>query len=98
MRWMAYIWYSDGLHVIFMVNLKVFFFFFMSLLVHFTSIYHTCKTKIEIGKICNMKIIYEKIYYREKKQPRFGFQKGISGKSGVVLYSGQHGVYCIYKQ
>ncbi len=47
-----------------------------------------------------MKIIYEKIYYRERKkqQPRFGFQKGISGKSGVVLYSGQHGVYCIYKQ
>ncbi len=55
------------------------------------TFYHTFKTKIKIGKICNMKIIEEKkVFYRErereKKPTRFGFQKafpkGTSGKRG----------------
>ncbi len=53
----------------------------MSLLEHFTSIYHTFKTKIKIGKICNTKIIEEKkLFYREKNKTRFGFQKAFFQK------------------
>ncbi len=45
---------SDGQPVNFMVYKKCN--FLISLLLHFTSIYHTFKTNISIGKICNMKI------------------------------------------
>uniref|UniRef100_A0A673HAT5 C-type lectin domain-containing protein n=1 Tax=Sinocyclocheilus rhinocerous TaxID=307959 RepID=A0A673HAT5_9TELE len=66
----------------------------------FTSFYHTFKTKIKIGKICNMKIIEDKMCFTEKKQDlvfKKPFSKRYIWKKGgrliirVVLYSGQYG-------
>ncbi len=52
-------------------------------MVHFTSIYHTFKTKNKIGKICNMKKKKKKkkksVLQREKKT-RLGFQKAFFQK------------------
>ncbi len=57
---------SDGLPVILWYIKKC---IFLNVIVG--TFYHTFKTKIKIGKICNMKIIEEKkVFYRERERER----------------------------
>ncbi len=76
----------------------------MWLLVNFTCIYNILKTKIKIGKICNMKIktfFYKKKKYLVFKKPfskRYILKKGGRLIIRVVLYSGQYGDIISYKR